>query len=305
MRSIIALLLIVCSLPLEAQISVVSVRTLPVGSDHAWSAPRWSPDGKTVYYTTPDFDGIWACPASGGTPVQITSDRGAGYGFAISADGSRIAWRRTLPGVLPGERLQEVVARDLAGGTPSVLASGKSLSVPSFVSAGVVFTLGGDVQGVKAGVQPSGVVSVLGVEDTKIALLRDGAKLLVDPLGNGSYIWPSLSPDGSKLAAYEMDRGTFIADADGSHPLKIGRRDAPAWTRDGKWLIYMADKDDGHAVKSSGIAFVSPDGKTEGDLTSASHINGMFPQCSPVSDEIVCSTLEGAILVISYAETPR
>jgi len=305
MRSIVALLLVVVALPLEAQIRVLNVRTLPLGSARPWSAPRWSPDGKTIYYTTPEFDGIWACPGAGGNAVQITSDRGSGYGFTISPDGSQIAWRRTLPGPLPGERVQELVVRNLAGGAPSVLASGKSISLPSFVRSDVVFSVGGEIQGVTAGGQPAGVVSVLGIEETKIAVVRDGVKSLVDPLGNGSYVWPSLSPDGSKLVAYEMDRGTFVCGADGSHPLRIGRRDAPDWTRDGKWLIYMADRDNGHAVRSSAIAFVSPDGKTEGDLTSASHINGMFPRCSPVADEIAFSTLEGGILVLTYAESSR
>lgn len=305
MRSLIALLLVVVSVPLEAQISVLNVRTLPVGSARVWSAPRWSPDGKTIYYTTADFDGIWACPGAGGNAVQITSDRGSGFGFTISPDGSQIAWRRTLPGALPGERVQELVVRNLAGGAPSVLASGKSLSLPSFVRSDVVFSVAGEIQGVNPAGQPSGVVSVLGIEDTKIALVTDGVKSLVDPLGNGSYVWPSLSPDGSKLVAYEMDRGTFVCRPDGSHPLRIGRRDAPAWTRDGKWLIYMADRDDGHAVRSSAVAYVSPDGKTEGVLASSPHVNGMFPRCSPVADEIAVSTLEGGIVVITYAETPR
>jgi Tol biopolymer transport system component len=105
--------------------------------------------------------------------------------------------------------------------------------------------------------------------------------------------------------AYEMDRGTFVSDADGSHAVRIGRRDAPVWTRDGRWLIYMADSDDGHAIRSSEIAYVSPDGKMSGNLTSTPHTIEMYPQCSPVDDAIVCSTSEGEILVIRYVEAPR
>jgi Tol biopolymer transport system component len=303
MRSIVALLLVLCSFRLDAQIKVLEVRTLPLGSARVWSQPRWSPDGKTVYYTASDFNGIWACPVAGGAPVLITSDRGSGYGFTISPDGARIAWRRTLSGALPGERLQEVVVRDIAGGTPSVLVSGKSVTLPSFVRTDVVYSVGSDVQGVTVGVQPEGVVSILGIEDTKIAILRNGMKSLIDPLGSGSYVWPSLSPDGSKLLAYEMDRGTFVADRDGSNPRKIGRRDAPVWTRDGKWIVYMADTDDAHRITSSAIAWVSPDGKLSGTLTSTPAVTGMYPDCSPVEDAIVCSTLEGSILVITYTES--
>jgi hypothetical protein len=42
-----------------------------------------------------------------------------------------------------------------------------------------------------------------------------------------------------------------------------------------------------------------------GKLTSTPGTIEMYPQCSPVSDEIVCSTLEGEILVITYDEASR
>jgi len=305
MRSAIALVL--CLLPLlsPAQLKLVKVETLPLGKSRSWSQPRWSPDGKTIYYTASDLDGIWGYSTPGGKTVQITSDRGSGYGFTISPDGARIAWRRTLSGALPGERLQETVVGNVAGGGSTVLSSGKSVSLPSFVRSDLVYSVGNRVQGVTSGVQPAGTSAILGIDETKIAILRDGVKSLIDPLGNGSYVWPSLSPDGSKLLAYEMDRGAFVSDADGSHAVRIGRRDAPAWTRDGRWVVFMADSDDGHAIRSSEIAYVSPDGTMSGNLTSASHAIAMYPQCSPVSDAIVCSTLEGEILVITYTEASR
>ena len=305
MRIIIALLLFLLPLVGSAQLKSLKVETLPLGKSRSWSQPQWSPDGKTIYYTASDYNGIWAYSTAGGTAVQITSDRGSGYGFSISDDGTRIAWRRTLSGALPGERLQEAVVRDIAGGTSSILVSGKSISLPAFVRSDVVYSVGGQLQGARAGVQPAGTVSILGIEETKIAILRDGVKSLIDPLGNGSYVWPSLSPDGSKLVACETDRGTFVSDAVGGHAVRIGRRDAPAWTRDGRWLIYMADSDDGHAIRSSEIAYVSPDGNMSGNLTSTSHTIEMYPQCSPVSDAILCSTLGGEILVITYSEATR
>jgi Tol biopolymer transport system component len=307
MRILFSIALAFCLFPLlgRAQIKAVRIETLPLGKSHSWSLPRWSPDGKTIYFTEPDFNGIWAYPRAGGEAVQITSDRGSGYGFSISADGARIAYRRTLAGALPGERLEELVVRSLADGTSSILASDRSVSLPSFVRSRVVYSVGNQVQGLTPEVEEAGSVSVLGIEDTKIALLRDGVKSYVDPLGNGSYLWPSLSPDFSKLVACEKDRGAFVSDADGSHPVRIGRRDAPVWTRDGRWLVYMADREDGHAIRSSWIACVSPDGKVGGRVTSASRRVEIYPQCSPADDAIVCGTLGGEILVITYSEALR
>jgi Tol biopolymer transport system component len=305
MRSVVALLLALLSFRADAQLKVLHVEKLPLGNARAWSQPLWSPDGKSIYYTAAGYNGIWAYSISDRTSVPITSDRGSGFGFTISPDGARIAWRRTLAGALPGERVQEAIVRNIADGTTSVLASGQSVSLPSFVGSGVVYSLAGDVQGISAVVQPAGATAILGIEETKIAVLRNGVKSYLDPLGGGSYIWPSLSPDGSRLVAYEMDRGAFVADPDGRHAVMIGRRDAPSWTRDGKWLVYMADKDDGHAIRSSELAYVSPDGKTSGMLTATSRRVEMYPRCSPASDQIVCSTLGGEILVISYIEVSK
>jgi len=288
-----------------AQLKLVNVETVPLGKSHAWFGPRWSPDGKKIYFTASDFDGIWACSTAGGSFVQITSDRGSGYGFSISGDGACLAYRRTLSGAVPGERLQEAVVRNLASGGTTVLSTGRSVSLPSFAGSDVVFSVDSRLQGVTAAAVSAGAVTVLGIEEGKIAILRNGVKSLISPLGTGSYLWPSLSPDGSALVACEKDSGAFVSDALGAHPVRIGRRDAPDWTRDGRWLVYMADREDGHTLRSSEIAYVSRDGKVGGTLTSGSGRIEMYPKCSPVDDAIVCSTLGGEILVITYSEASR
>ena len=293
------------ALTARAQPRAVRTETLPLGKIHAWSMPRWSPDGRMVFYTSADFNGIWAYTVGGGSPGRVTADRGAGSGFSISDDGARVAYRRMLPGALPGEVLQEAVVRDVAGGAPSVLATGASITVPVFIRSDVVFSVGGQLQGVYPGDREAGPVTVLGIEDSKIALLRGGVKLLIDPLGNGNYLWPSLSPDAARLVACESERGTFVASADGGYPVRIGRRDAPDWTRDGRWLIYMADDNDGRGKHATGIGYVSPDGKMHGILSFPARGGAMYPRVSPVADEIVCCTRQGEVLVITYSEASR
>lgn len=147
--------------------------------------------------------------------------------------------------------------------------------------------------------------SVLAVEGNKITLTVAGEKIILDPLGNGRYIWPSLSPDGTRIAAYDMERGSFVYDLSAETTIRLGRRDAAVWTHDGKWLVYMDDKDDGHRLLGSEIAFVSPDGKITGRLTSTDSLTEMYPRCSPVEHKVVCSTMEGSIVVITYSDEGR
>lgn len=287
-----------------AQPAITGTEVLPLGVDHRWSMPQWSPDGSAIFYTTAACNGIWKYSVRTREVVQVTSDLQAGYGFSISPDGQRVAYRRTVGNAQGAPRIQEAVVKNIADGSEVVLASAPDVSLPAFARSDPVTSIGG---------RPTGVTDdsrhgllLLGTEENKIVLLRDGVKVVLDPLGgDGRYIWPALAPGGDRLFAHDMERGSFVADADGTHPRRIGRRDAAVWTRDGRWLVYMDDRDDGERMTGSEIACVSPDGKVTVALTATAGKTELFPRCSPVDDLIVCGTLEGEIILMRYAEGGR
>jgi Tol biopolymer transport system component len=151
----------------------------------------------------------------------------------------------------------------------------------------------------------SPAVAVLGTENTKILLNEGGRKVLLDPLTDGHYVWPSLSPDGKRIVAYEMDRGAIVCNVDGSNLVKLGKRAAPSWTRSGKWIVYMEDLDDGHKLLSSEIVAVSPNGKETVRLTATTDIMEMNPRCSLTEDKIVCDSPDGKIYLLTYSEESK
>ncbi len=288
------------AVPLFAQMHAVSVEKLPLSSQQQWSQPVFSPDGRQLYYTTQDFSGIWEFTLSSKSSRQITDAPRSGFGFALSDDGKTISYRRTLDEASP-LRSQELVTQDISSSATTVLERGEDVSLPIFVRSSVVYSKKGVIANATS-VDVANGVHLLGIEDTKIILLKNGKKVVLDPLGNGSYIWPSLSPDGTKLLAYEMDHGAFISDLDGNVLRMLGRKDNPVWTRDGKWIVYTNDKDDGNTVLSSDIYCVSADGATVVQLTNTNDVIELYPACSPTENEIVCSSLNGDIYMISYSE---
>ena len=285
----------------QAQIEVLSVQKLDLGADQDWYQPRFSPDGKSVYMTNSDFDGIWQYSLSSRDTRQITEDPKSGYGYSFSPDGQSIAYRRTFYNDRTYERTQEIVILNMQTGSSAVQASQGTLSVPVFAGATLMYAEASQVQGLQKTALPAEPV-LLGTEKTKIALLLEGQKIIFDPLKNGRYIWPALSPDKQKIVTYAMDAGTIVADLQGNVLARLGRRDAAVWTRSGRWLAYMDDRDDGHQTISSDLRAVSPDGLTTVQLTSTPDVKEMYPQCSPTDDSIVFSTAEGDVYVLTYRE---
>jgi len=285
-----------------AQVEVISIEKLVLPAGREWTNPVYSPDGGSIYFTVTSYDGIWKYTRADNTVSEITRDPSSGFGFAVSPDGSQIAYRRTTYDAQTQERMQEAVVVNAATLKTRVAASGSDVSLPVFVRSEAVYSVNGVPNTQALAKTAAAEVQVLGIENTKIAVLTGGTKVLLDPLGNGSYIWPTLSPDKQLLAAYDVRRGTFICDLNGVVLSRLGRRDGAVWTRDGNWLVYMDDRDDGRSITTSEICMVSRDGGTTLRLTSSADVLEMNPSCSPVENKIVCSG-NGALYVISYKET--
>jgi Tol biopolymer transport system component len=282
----------------NAQISITRSVRLPLSGSRQWSNPRFSPDGRAIFYTDNGGNGIWEYSLGTKKTRRITSAVKSGMSYSVSQDGKTLAYRRTVQE--RPVRKQEVVLVNMSRLTSTVLASGPDVSIPVFSANTPVYSIKSATKGLSGAAAAE--VAILGIENTKIAVSLNGRKALLDPLGGGSYIWPSLSPNKEQLVAYDMDRGTFICEVNGASVIMLGKRDAPTWTRSGKWIVYMDDKDDGHRILSSDIAAVSPNGRSVVQLTSTARVFEMNPRCSPTEDKIVCNAADGSILILEYVE---
>ena len=284
----------------RAQIEIIRTERLDLGTQQQWDQPQFSPDGRTIYYTTASYDGIWSYSRETKEIRQITTDPKSGYGFTVSPDGGQIAYRRSQFDEQTRRRTQEVILTDVRTGQSTTVASGRAVPLPRFGTESLILSDGGASQGLSKQNVPE--TALLGVEETKIAIIRGGSKVLLDPFGDGRYIWPALSPDGKSIVAYEMSRGTVVMTVDGEVTATLGKRNAPSWTRDGKYIVYMDDRDDGHTILSSDLFALTPDGRVTVQLTRTEGVTELSPRCSPTEDVIVTASLEGFIYLLSYRE---
>ena len=286
---------------LNAQLTVTSIEKLQIPNTERWNNAVFSPNTRELYLTNSEFDGIWQYSLETKLLKEITRDKFSGYNFAVSDDGSKIAYRRTVVEGDQRTRLQENIELDVRTLNKIIGEHGNSIMTPVFI-----YDQYSKNQTILTGkynsAQIGSAVQIVGIENSKIVLLRNGTKTTVDPLHNGQYIWPVLSPDKSKLVAVEMDRGAFISDLDGNNIIMLGKCNSPQWTRDGKWIIGMDDKDDGHRIYSSEIIAVSSDGTNRIQLTKTPSRIELFPSVSHVENKIVTTTGDGDVFVLTYEE---
>jgi Tol biopolymer transport system component len=102
-----------------------------------------------------------------------------------------------------------------------------------------------------------------------------------------------------------MSRGAFVCDLTGNVKAMLGRRSAPEWTRDGAWIVFMDDRDDGHRILSSDLYALRPDGSEVTRLTDDDSVIEMYPHCSPSDNLIVFNSLEGNVYLLRYEEESR
>ena len=233
-----------------------------------------SADGSYVLITNGSNHGLRRYDVATGKTTTITTAAGAGYNVQISKDGQELVYRETSFDA-QGLRKNNIIRHDLATAKTATVAKAQ--------------------RDMKAMVNTGANVSV-SINDRKIVLNKNGKNIILAPNGsNESYIWPSVSPDGTKLCYYVCGNGCWVANLDGSNKQYIAHACRAAQWYDNNTIVAMADEDDGHFTTASAIVAYTLDGKKQ-VLTNDSMI-AMYPYAA--NNVIVFSTLDGETYMLN------
>ncbi len=111
-----------------------------------------------------------------------------------------------------------------------------------------------------------------------IILYNNGEYNVINPLGKEKYLWVSTSPDHSKIVFTVAGQDTYIYNIFENSTLNIGKLHAPKWSEDGKWVIGMQEKDNGHDFIESDIIMVKAENGKQINLTKNSDVIALFPE---------------------------
>jgi eukaryotic-like serine/threonine-protein kinase len=245
---------------------------------------NWGRDG-TIVFTDVASPGIWQVPAAGGTPKLLVA--------ADTSKAESFYWPELLPGgnavlFAVGEEFdwgdEQIAVQDLATGKRRVLVEGatyprllpngyllyvrdRTLMAAVFDPVSLQFTtaavpaLGGVAQGLSSGVAYYGVAAngsfvyvPAGSWEQGRTLVWQDRKGSVQPIASpGVYLFPSLSPDGKRLAtAVEGGRNQiWLYDISGERFTRLtfenGNR-SPVWSSDGSRVAYASMRGGSHDI---------------------------------------------------------
>ena len=128
-------------------------------------------------------------------------------------------------------------------------------------------------------------------------LCIDGKVISPNGTTGNSYLWPSVSPDGTRVLYFLSTQGCFIANIDGSNPVYLGAIHAPRWY-DNNLVIGMYDRDNGHEIYASRLVAISADGKVKQNLTDDQSLS-LFPTITADGDKISYITPAGELFIIN------
>ena len=263
------------SLAASAQVlEVVSMQKLPIPAQAEMKVAGVSPTGDYILLTSGSNQGLQRYDLESQSLTTISDAAGAGYNVQVSNNGQEVVYRETSIN-RNNLRQNKVVRLNMYNQRQNVVARNQR-----------------DMKHMTT----SDNLTTVSIKDRLIVLTRNGLTTTLAPNGSHlSYIWPSVSPDGTKLCYYVCGNGCWVANIDGSNPQYIGHKCQAAKWYDNNTLVAMASEDDGHFTTASAIVLYTLDGKQQ-TLTNDSMI-AMYPYAA--ENVIVFSTIEGETYLLN------
>ncbi|MBQ9585783.1 MAG: hypothetical protein IJR20_07275 [Muribaculaceae bacterium] len=258
-----------------------------------------SPKGDYLLLCSQSQEGLMKLDLATGENFVLTTARGAGFNTKIGNDGRDVVFQEVTIGQ---DRLlmRGVKTIDLrTSKVRSIIAPTRELhgfDIPDGIITAVV-----ENKVKTLDIDPR-VISrpVVSNCNLKLMLTINGETQYFTPNGDQfNYIWPSISPNGTRVLYYVSELGCFTCNIDGSDMVKLGELRAPQWLDD-TTVVGMRDLDDGITITSSSIVAKNIDG-TEQILTG-DDVTAIFPQVASKAGKIAFSTLQGDIYIINYTK---
>ena len=257
-----------------------------------------SPQGDYLLLTSATNQGLVKLDLTTNERSVLSTAPSAGHNVKISPDGQTVVYRESSFND-KHLRLSSLKSVNLTtGATQELVKPTRDLQGYNVDATTAVAVNKGKYSKKAIGSTKAQQVPVLSINKGQMMITVGGKTRALTPNGTQfSYLWPSLSPDGTKVLYYVAAHGTYVCDLDGSNMHKVGQMRAPVWY-DNNTIVGMMDKDDGEFIYASTIVAATLDGTTQ-VLTDDATI-AMYPHAT--AGKIAFSTPAGEAYIINVTK---
>lgn len=283
-------------------LTVESIERVNTPADQPIVEAVISPDGKFAIVSEGARAGLSRVDFANGEVKKVT-DNGSLLGLQITSDGQNVVYRqRTINKKYLSET--SLQSTNLATGkTTQIVKATRDFNGFSVDKNNVVSSATGITGKTKAKAKALGTTKAtnatsVGIHRGHLVVTVNGQSNVIDPQGRGSYLWPSLSPDGSKIVYYKAQSGCFVCDLDGSNAKALGYLQAAKWL-DNEMIVGMEPYDDGTNITASTVVATDLAGNKQ-RLTD-SEVIAMYPSASADGSKIAFTDTTGNLYIIKIA----
>ena len=272
MKKIIFSVMLLCSstIGFAQLLEVASTEKVNLPESMVADIATLSPNGDYMLLSDQKKQGLQEFDFRTGEIKSVSKALGSGYNAKISDDGNTVIFRESQIGK---DRLKKTALKSVDLTTGKV----KTLVQPTR-----------EMKAVQNGTRPE-----VSIKYGQLMITRNGKTETLSPNGQSgqSYLWPSVSPDGTKIVYYLATKGAYTCNIDGSDVKFVGNIRAPKWYNN-EIVIGMNDKDNGEYVTSSSIVAYAADGSERQVLTESDKI-AMYPTATKDGSKIAFTTPQG------------
>ncbi len=301
MKKVLISALLLCSGVFSyAQLNVASVEKVNLPEGVTANKATLSPDGSYVVLSQMEKAGLHKLDLAT-NKVTTISEKGTTLGLQISEDGQQVIFRENSY----DNKLRKTALKSanlVTGKQTTIVKATRDLQGFEVRGAQVMAMNKGKLTTKSLTGEKTVSAPVASINGGQLYVTINGKTNNISPQGTDcqSYLWPSVSPDGTKVAYYLARHGAYVCDLDGSNPVFLGSIRAPRWY-DNSTVVGMNDQDNGEVVTSSKIVAVSTDGKTGQNLTEDESM-AMYPTASADGSKIAYSTPAGELYIINITK---
>ncbi len=278
MKKIIFSVMLLCSstIGFAQLLEVASTEKVNLPESMVADIATLSPNGDYMLLSDQKKQGLQEFDFRTGEIKSVSKALGSGYNAKISDDGNTVIFRESQIGK---DRLKKTALKSVDLTTGKV----KTLVQPTR-----------EMKAVQNGTRPE-----VSIKYGQLMITRNGKTETLSPNGQSgqSYLWPSVSPDGTKIVYYLATKGAYTCNIDGSDVKFVGNIRAPKWYNN-EIVIGMNDKDNGEYVTSSSIVAYAADGSERQVLTESDKI-AMYPTATKDGSKIAFTTPQGEAYIIN------